>query len=240
MHAAEPVNRFMTEVVVCVDLSSPAGDILRMFAEYPVHHLPVLDKTKVVGMVSSADVLKLEGVLPSRAVDPVAYLNQHLSTEKVMRRPPICIHPHQSIGQAASLMARHGIHALPVTDSGENLVGIITTTDIIHAALYPERRGEKQDAGAPDSSSLEVRVSPLEMSEALKLAAGTVGADDDQGKLARALLHAHSRLKPLESVLSCAARYVHAGQDERLHASLTKAIDRARSGSSEPTVRFGL
>jgi signal-transduction protein with cAMP-binding, CBS, and nucleotidyltransferase domain len=39
----------MTTPVLTVDINDPAGEELRLFADYPVHHLPVLNQQKVVG-----------------------------------------------------------------------------------------------------------------------------------------------------------------------------------------------
>jgi CBS domain-containing protein len=228
MHPTEPVNRLMTAAVLSVDMSSPAGEVLRLFAAYPVHHLPVVNGTKVVGMLSSADLMKLDAFLPKHATRPLKFLNQRMRIETLMRKPPITVGETQSVQDAAQLMAAHGIHALPVTDAAENLIGIITTTDIMHAALYPERRGDTPEAGGVASESVPVRVSPTQMDKAVRSAAQAVSADQDADGIARALLHAHARLNVLENVLKCADRYVRAGQDEHVHAVLVKAIDQAR------------
>lgn len=225
MLAQEPVNRFMTEAVLSIDVNSRAGDILRLFAGYPVHHLPVVDKTKVVGMLSSADLLKIVCFVPKHVRSAEEYLDQHINVATLMRHPVISVLPRQSVEEAARLMAAHGIHALPVTDSDDNLLGIITTSDIMHAALYPERRGDRQD-GSPKTAA--VRLSAAELDRALHLAGAAVETNEEDGMIARALLHSQSRLRALENVLSCADRYLRAGQDERLHAQLSKAIGRAR------------
>jgi len=225
MLACEPVNRFMTEAVLAIDLRAPAGEILRMFTEYPVHHLPVVDRSKVVGMLSSADVAKLEAFVPKHAPDRADFLSRRVCIETLMRQPPITIRASDSLEQAATLMATHGIHALPVTDRQENLLGIITTTDIMHAALHPERRKDSAaavtDCKAPSERSASV-------SRLLRLASAAADRDDENGEIAHALLRAFSRLKMLEHVLSCADRYLRAGQDEHLHAALVKAIGQAR------------
>lgn len=223
----------MTEAVLSVDVSSPAGEVLRLFAQYPVHHLPVVDGTKVIGMLSSADLLKLEAFLPKHGADALAYLNQRIRIETLMRKPPITIRCDQPVEAGAQLMAAHGIHAVSVTDAGDNLIGIITTTDIMHAVLYPERRGDAHDGAEVDPASVPVRVSPTQMDQALRAAAQAASADSDEAGISRALLHAHARLRVLENVLKCADRYLRAGQDEHLHAVLVKAIDQARS-NEEP------
>jgi CBS domain-containing membrane protein len=228
----------MTEAVLSIDVNAGAGEILRLFAAYPVHHLPVVDGTKVVGMLSSADVLKLECFIPAHAPDRQQYLSQRANVATIMRHPAISVLSTQTVEEAARLMASHGIHGLPVTDRQGNLLGIITTTDIMHAALFPERRGDQQDDSG--SKSGPVHVSPAQLDHALHLAGSAAEASDDNAAIARALLYVQSRVKSLESVLACAERYLRAGQDERLHAALAKAIQRARRERNEPLPALAL
>lgn len=133
MYATERVDRLMSAAVsIAVDES--AGAMLRLFAGYPIHHLPVVSGRKVVGMVSSADVMKLDAFRLKTGVPS----NEHLTTVSVadlMSEPAVTIRPHQSLIDAAHLMASHGIHALAVVDAEEQLLGILTTTDIIAATL---------------------------------------------------------------------------------------------------------
>lgn len=222
----------MSEPAVSISLVAPVAEVLRLFAAYPFHHLPVVDKAKVVGMLSSTDLLKLAGFLPKRGAISTDYLNQRLHIEQLMRRPPITVSGTQSVEQAAHLMTKHGIHALPVTDSNDNLLGILTSTDLINAALHAGRRGAAEGprpAGA-DSGAGPADVSPAQMREAAELAAKAVDLGDDGGKIARALLYAQFRLKALENVLAFADRYVSAGQDESVHSLLVRAISRAKEG----------
>jgi hypothetical protein len=182
-------------------------------------------------MLSSADVLKLEAFMP-KSGNPGDYLNRHLRIDQIMRQPPITIGPHAAVEQAASLMVKHGIHALPVvTDTDGHLLGIITTTDIIHAAIRPMDTGGAPGGGPSSNAEAAVRVSPAQMQRALSLASARSSADDEQGELSRALLFAESRRRQLDDVLMCAERYVRAGQDERLHAQLVKVIEKAREDS---------
>lgn len=241
MRTSEPVNRLMMEDVLAIDVDAPAGEILRYFAEYPVHHLPVVDKHHVVvGMLISADVLKLEAFLP-KGGHPRDYLNHRVRIDQIMRQPPITIGPHAAVEQAASLMAKHGIHALPVVSESEgHLIGIITTTDIIAAALNSSRSTELQSDGQSENSQPHRQVSPEQMRRALSLASNHASEDSEQGELARALLFAVSRRRSLEAVLMCAERYVRAGQDERLHTALLKAIEQARERPHPSTASLAL
>ena len=135
MRSNELVRRLMTEAVLSIDISESAGEVLRQFAAYPVHHMPVVDDGRVVGMLSSADLMKLDAFLPRKGQPAIEYLNQHVKLETLMQRPPVTIGANDTVEQAASIMASKGIHALPVVDDRGFLVGIISTTDIINAAL---------------------------------------------------------------------------------------------------------
>jgi len=194
MHANEPVNRYMTAQVLSIDVDAAPAEILRLFMGYPVHHLPVLRAGRVVGMLSSADVLKIESFLPRRG-QSWDFLNQRLRVDQLMRQPAVTIGSDAPVEQAAIRMVEHGIHALPVTDAEDRLLGIITTTDIMHAALQ----------------------------------SGAAGATHEQVPPAL-----QERLRLLEQVLNAADRYLHAGQDERLHAQLLQAVNRARDRHQPP------
>ena len=228
MRASDPVSDLMTEAVLSIEMSAPAGEILRLFAEYPVHHLPVVDDARVVGMLSSADLLKFESLLP-RGRDPMEYLSWRFRIDQLMRQPVITIGPREPIETAASLMAKHGIHALPVTNSQQKLIGIITTTDIMNGVLHPEQRGTERPPAKRQRSAGDVKVSSSEMQSALSLAVAACGGEDDKAQIARALVDACSRLKQLEALRSWADRYVHLRQNEYLHHALLKAVEQTRN-----------
>jgi CBS domain-containing membrane protein len=226
MHASDPVNRLMTAAVLTVDVNDPAGEVLRLFAGYPVHHLPVLDRQKVVGMLSSADVMKLELFLPKGAKSPIEFLNQRMKVGQLVHRSVLTIQAHQSVEAAAQLMAKQGVHSLAVVDAQDHLVGIITTTDIIHAALRSHM--ESGTAGTQGVSSTEsqlIKLSTDQLGHAMTAAATRAGADDDRDFVHQALLQMQARVALLDKLRHVASRYVHAGQDERLHSALCKALE---------------
>lgn len=201
MHSTDPVRRLMTEAVLSIDVRESSGEVLRQFAGYPVHHMPVVDGGRVVGMISSADLMKLDAFLPRKGLSAIEYLNSHVKLEALMQRPAVTVGGNESIARAAEIMATKGIHALPVVDDRGMLIGIVTTTDIMGAAL----RGS--DAAGQAAGSLD----PVAL----------------------------TRARALEAVLLAAERYVGAGQDERLHAELVRAIERAKASGAAPAAGQG-
>ena len=226
----------MTEAVLSIDVEEPAGTVLRLFASYPIHHLPVLSGQKVVGMLSCADVMKLDAFLPKSSVPPDEYLSQHISVETLIRKPVITIQPHQSLIDAACLMATHGFHALPVVDGQDRLLGIITTTDIMHAALKlaPQANVEAPIAGGV--LARDIKITGAAFDQAIVAARTAIDGGQDRQGIATALLYLQQRLVLLERVVQIADRYLACGQDDSVHVALLKAIGEAkRATSSEYT-----
>lgn len=100
-----------------------------------IRHIPVVEKRRVVGIVSDRDLYKALGPRSrSGAVTAGKDTTQlHVIPRKVrhlMRRGVITIDPEESVSKAAEMMAKKKIGALPVVKSG-HLVGIITATDLL-------------------------------------------------------------------------------------------------------------
>lgn len=220
-----PVNRLMIEAVLSVDVSSPLSEALRLFAEYPVHHLPVVREQTLVGMLSSADVMKLDGFLPKNGVSSCSYIDQRFSIETLMRHPAISVQPHQSVEDAARLMVTHAVHALPVVNIQDHLLGIITTTDMMQALLYGAPcLGEHVDT-VQALESIKTKPSAYALEVSLEAAREAALAECDPNGIARALLYLHQRVANLEEVQRLVRRYATARQDEL--ATLLKALERA-------------
>ncbi|HSN73126.1 MAG TPA: CBS domain-containing protein, partial [Steroidobacteraceae bacterium] len=91
----------MTAPVVAVEADTPVAEVLRCFEQYDFHHLPVLRDGRVIGILSSADVLKLRFFLPSGEAARSALLNERLAVERIMRRPPVTATPHTAVAEAS-------------------------------------------------------------------------------------------------------------------------------------------
>ncbi len=154
MYATERVDRLMS-AALSIGADESAGTMLRLFAEYPIHHLPVVSGRKVVGMVSSADILKLDAFRLQTGVLSNEYLAR-VNVTDLMSKPAITIGPHQSLIDAAYLMASHGIHALPVVDAEQQLLGILTTTDIIAGTLQALAQNRTDRSGLTEAAQESV------------------------------------------------------------------------------------
>ena len=199
----EPVNRVMTQPVLSVEIDEKPSEVFRLLGEYKVHHLPVVRCGRLVGMISSSDLMRIEFLMPRTAQSRLDYLDSRLRIESMMRAPVVTVSPTTSVEQAARLMVRHGIHALPVVGANERLLGIVTTTDIMSVGLHSELgralESDRLRAGGPTPAE-EISVMAR-----------------DCGRLAE-------QVKQLERIRVAAERYLCGGQDVRLHAELKLAL----------------
>ncbi len=223
MHASDPVNRIMSEPVVTVGPDESMAAVLRLFMSHAVHHVPVVEQGQVIGILSSADMMKLPWSMQTTALTNKGWNEARWRVKEYMRCPVTTVASHETVQRAAELMAVNGIHCLPVVDSNAQLTGIVTTTDIMHGCL--ELLGDVPLADADTAKRFPL--SDARVATALASAREAVNTRHDPYDVAATLLSMHQRASSLEQVATAAKRYLNAGQDESLHALLRRAIDRA-------------
>ncbi|MBI1824426.1 MAG: CBS domain-containing protein [Nitrospirae bacterium] len=128
-------------MTVKVRTVSPEDKIDRVFFFMnfeQIRHLPVVKKGKVVGILSDRDLKKVFGSLKMNEINAlndnqkVVFVVKSRIVRTIMRRGVLTIHPNAEAYEAAAVMAKRKIGALPVVKN-EKLVGIISATDILHA-----------------------------------------------------------------------------------------------------------
>lgn len=125
-------KRMKTEVITV----SPSDTLHRASAllrEHRIHHLPVVDREKLVGIVTDTDIrnARLEGTPPERSGMAAG---ENRAVGEIMTRDVITLSPRDTIEDAALILHRKRFEAIPVMDQ-RKLVGIIAKADVIAAFL---------------------------------------------------------------------------------------------------------
>ena len=133
------VRDWMTPHPITIVPKTTLPDAHKLMQESKIRRLPVVDRWRLVGIVTLGDVREAQ---PSDAIAlsiyELNYLLSKLTVDKIMTREPLTITPEATIHDAARLMLKHKIGGLPVMES-ERLVGIITESDIFRVlAQEPE------------------------------------------------------------------------------------------------------
>lgn len=132
MRKNDPVSHIMTKTVVTLDVSDPLSKARRLFEESNIHHLPVVNGTELVGLLSWTDFLRISfgefGNQDVRSLD--AMLDHTYKLRDVMKTAPVTMAASGTVRDAATTLASGGFHSIPVVE-GNKLVGIVTSTDLI-------------------------------------------------------------------------------------------------------------
>src|SRR5438132_14026713 len=65
-----------------------------------------------------------------------------MKARELMSRPVITVRPDTPTGEAAALLGKHQITALPVLDSGSRLVGMISEGDLLRNQIQHDGQAE--------------------------------------------------------------------------------------------------
>ncbi len=130
-----PITTIMTKDVITLN---PIADSLEkaefLFKKHKIRHIPIVENAKVIGMLSYNDLLRVSFVdaVLEKQIDTVVY--SLFTIDQVMVKNVFSVSVTATIKEVAEMLAKHEFHALPVVDNDE-LVGIVTTTDLINYLL---------------------------------------------------------------------------------------------------------
>ena len=135
MKYLDSVSKIMTKNVHSINIKDGLRAALQAVKKHKIRHLPVVDGTQIVGILSSSDLNRLtfSNLFEEENGQDEAILEM-LSVEQIMSDKPKVVGPGESIDTVAQFFANEAFHSLPVVDNG-NLVGIVTTTDVIRYFL---------------------------------------------------------------------------------------------------------
>ena len=118
------VNQIMSKNVLTLDKSTSLQEAALNMTKLNIGCVIVTDGIKPLGIITERDF-----------VTKVAGEGRPLFTEicEIMSSPLITIGPEETIWEASEMMKQKMIHKLPVKEN-EQVIGIITTTDIVKIA----------------------------------------------------------------------------------------------------------
>jgi CBS-domain-containing membrane protein len=143
------VRDVMSTKLISVSLEDSIGKIAEIMAQNRVHGLPVIDKEKVVGIVTETDFFTksfpdlylpsyidlLRKAKPGLSGEGNAEQFKRMLDEKkakdIMTSPCMTVTNDTEMEKIIDLIRVRQFYTLPVTDSEGKLIGIVTLTDVI-------------------------------------------------------------------------------------------------------------
>jgi acetoin utilization protein AcuB len=131
------VRDIMTHNVITITSDTYVLDAERTLELHKIGRLPIVDKGKLVGIVTKDDVLKAS---PSSTTPynqrQLFYLMSKLTVREIMKTDVVTVTADTSIEKAVAIAQKNRVGSLPVVD-GKRIVGILTTNDVFYKILNP-------------------------------------------------------------------------------------------------------
>jgi len=136
MRKNESITHIMTENPVTVHAGESISHVRKLFQENDIHHLPVVSGKELIGIISWTDLMRVSfGDAFNQSDESVDVTLDHTMTiTDLMKKNPRTLSNDSSIRDAAEALSTADFHALPIV-SGKNLVGIVSTKDLIKFLL---------------------------------------------------------------------------------------------------------
>lgn len=129
----------MSTKVRTIGPGGSAEDAFQEMKRRGIHHLVVMDRGRVVGIISERDLGGRRGVA----------LRANRTVAEAMAPHVVSAKPTTTLRQAANLLRGRGVGCLPVVDGGK-LRGILTVSDVLELV----GRGVEGKLGSPDRAMM--------------------------------------------------------------------------------------
>jgi len=123
--------------VITIPSSTSLAEARRIMDFHRLRRLPVVDKSKLVGIVSR-DGLEKAGPskLTTFSIHEITYLLEKLTVREVMRTDLLTVSPDTTVEEAVTLAQEKQVGSVLVVEDG-HLVGIATTNDFFYKIVNP-------------------------------------------------------------------------------------------------------
>ena len=211
------IERVMSTQPTTLDVDDDVTQARVLLDSAGIHHLPVLMDGKLIGIVSSADLLKVFAKNQGTAGTTV---------RDIMEVNPTVLGHRSTLREAAKILSKGGFHSLPVVEPDQTLVGIVTSSDLITHLLH-QIGTDDGSLHASTQTDLGGRIRDEEIADIVAHAEQLVERGE-QNKVAELLLYFRQRNRVLRKACQAAELYIRSGHAEREHSELIKRLAEAR------------
>lgn len=136
VHIEVPISKIMATDLITLRKADGLDKAEHLFKKHRIRHIPVVDGKKIVGMLSMNDLLRIsfaDGAYREEE-NVSSSIYEMFTIPQLMRSSLTTVGPDNSIKEVAKIFVKSEYHSLPVV-KGDELVGIVTTTDLINYLL---------------------------------------------------------------------------------------------------------
>ena len=131
----EPVSSIMIpfEELITHNPETSMVTVQRTMERYRLHHLPIVVENHLKGLITGTDLLRLN----RRFEEYDGLFARDVMTTRLAK-----LEPNAKVGTALTIFLENLFHLLPIVDGENNLLGIITTFDVLKFTYKKEYPGD--------------------------------------------------------------------------------------------------
>ena len=134
-----PVSAIMTKKLATLTVKDTLYDAEKLFKKHNIRHIPIVDGSIIIGVLSYSDLLKIsytDVTDDEEGVESIVY--DMFTIQQVMAKVPLTVTENATVKEVVEILTKHTFHSLPVVKNENELVGILTTTDLLNYFLTQE------------------------------------------------------------------------------------------------------
>jgi len=138
------VKNWMSQPAITVDVDTSVKDADRLAKRHEIHTLPVMQKGRLVGIVTDRDIKRASAfAVPGETIKGNHHLLPDLEVKEIMTPDPFTVAHDGTLEEAVEKLLVHNISGLPVVNQQQEVIGVITKSDLFQLVLILTGYGKK-------------------------------------------------------------------------------------------------
>ncbi len=130
------VRDWMSRTVITVGEDDSMQEAMRLLKQNKIRMLPVVKKGRLTGVITDRDLKRASASdATSLEIHELIYLLSRIKVKEIMTQPPITVPVDFTVEETAEVLLEHKINGVPVLDKEDNLVGVITQSDLFRVII---------------------------------------------------------------------------------------------------------
>lgn len=125
-----PVSKIMTETFTSVKPNEKISKVNQIFLSQNINYIPVINNSKILGIVSKKDVLKLGYGINENNQKVLNNIYDTYELDEVMNKNPTTVNSDTKVKEVVQIFKKNNLNTLLVVEK-EKIVGIVSKTHII-------------------------------------------------------------------------------------------------------------
>lgn len=138
MKQNEAISHIMSTDLVTANTTETYSEVKARMDEGCMHHLPVVEGNRLLGVISDRDLLKYaisKAFQTGDSKENDKLLDPHVTISEIMTNGVITLKDSDTVKHAVEIFNDHSFHSIPVINAKEELVGIVSAVDVMNYFL---------------------------------------------------------------------------------------------------------